>query len=60
MIQDRMLVFCKAFIEFTLGLSDVLKVSLYFLYFLTSIIFSYLIEKLPIIPIMLELKGKNF
>ena len=39
-----------------------LQVSLYFpyfLYFLTSPIFSYLIQKLPIIPIMVELKGKK-
>ena len=36
-----------------------LQVSLYFLYFFTSPIFSYLIQKLPIIPIMLELKGKK-
>ena len=33
--------------------------SLYFLYFLTSPIFSYLIQKHPIIPIMLQLKGKK-
>ena len=39
-----------------------LQVSLYFLfflYFLTSPIFSYLIQKLPVIPIMFELKGKK-
>ena len=32
---------------------------LFFLYFLTSPIFSYLIQKLPVIPIMFELKGKK-
>ena len=36
-----------------------LQVSLYFLYFLASPIFSYLIQELPIIPIMLELKGEK-
>ena len=36
-----------------------LQVSLYFLYFLASPIFSYLIQELPIVPIMLELKGEK-